>query len=97
PLAFLRLESFGPIQSAITTDLQVGRDRVESRTACTDAEPYCGIVAGFERSLENVKRLQKATFYALHKGSQGNEGGLMCQANIVPLRARSAILFDQAR
>jgi hypothetical protein len=99
PLAFLRLESFGPVQSAITTDLQIGRgrERVESRAACTEATPYCGIVAGFESSLENVKRLQKAAFYALHKSSQGRTGSLG-QANVVALRVPdSTLLFDQAR
>jgi hypothetical protein len=72
PLAFLRLEAFGPIQSAITTDLQVGRgaDSVRSRASCAEATPYGKIVAGFGEILEIVKRLQKAAFYALHRNPQ---------------------------
>ena len=94
PLAFLRLESFGPVQSAITTDLQIGRGRarVESRVACTDAASYAGIVAEFEHLLEIVKRLQKATFYALHKGREERT------SNVVSLRLPEAgVLFNEAR
>jgi hypothetical protein len=85
PLAFLRLESFGPVQSAITTDLQVGRgrERIERRSSCLDAEPYSGVVAGFETLLEMVKRLQKATFYALHKDAHGH-AALAGPGSIVP-------------
>lgn len=69
PLAFLRLETFGPIQSAITTDLQVGRgqERVAARTGCGTAVSYPETVANLTRILELIRRLQKATFYALHK------------------------------
>ncbi|MHB1203930.1 MAG: hypothetical protein ACYCZX_00060 [Rhodospirillaceae bacterium] len=96
PLAFLRLESFGPIQSAITTDLQIGRglDRVQSRVTCADAVSYGGIVAGFGGILEIVRRLQKAAFYALHTDSQRRAAG----ATVVPLRREDSIpCFDAAR
>ena len=101
PLAFLRLESFGPIQSAITTDLQVGRgrERVERRAACSEAEPYIAIVAGLERLLEMIKRLQKAAFYVLHRNAQGEE---LRASNVVALRgpepsASADEVFELAR
>jgi hypothetical protein len=97
PLAFLRLESFGPVQSAITTDLQVGRgrERVAARVACGDAAPYPAVVAQLEHLLDLVRRLQKAAFYALHKGS---EGLTKPRDNVVPLRAAEpTLLFEQAR
>ena len=101
PLAFLRLEAFGPVQSAITTDLQIGRgaDSVRARLTCADAAPYCKIVAGFGEILEIVRRLQKAAFYALHKNAQNTLPG----GNVVALPGPdsrewdSMILFDQAR
>jgi hypothetical protein len=96
PLAFLRLEAFGPVQSAITTDLQIGRgaERVQSRAACTDAETYAGIIARIEGILEIVRRLQTAVFYALHREHQV----AAVDINVVPLRGPDSILlFDAAR
>jgi hypothetical protein len=89
PHAFLRLESFGPVQAAITTDLQIGRrERVEERASCGDADTYGEIVTRLENILALVKRLHKAVFYALHKGSQET-------SNVVSLSA--ATVFEQAR
>ena len=67
PLAFLRLESFGPVQSAITTDLQVkrGAQSVRRRIACEDSESYVAKQAGFQTALAHVRNLQKAILYAL--------------------------------
>jgi hypothetical protein len=72
PLAFLRLETFGPIQSAITTDLQVGRgeERLVARLGCQDAVPYRETVAQLAYLLDFIRRLQKATFYALHRDAE---------------------------
>jgi hypothetical protein len=100
PLAFLRLESFGPVQSAITNDLQIGRgrDRVESRALCGDAEPYQNIIERFERITEIVARLQKAAFYVLHKASQGAQNDATDKATVVAKTAPDvAALFNQAR
>lgn len=92
PLAFLRLEAFGPIQSAITTDLQVGRGAasVVRRIACTDAQSYAAIVAQFAHLKELLGRLQKAAFYALHKRTSWT------QPQVVSL-VEPHVLFDQAR
>jgi hypothetical protein len=93
PLAFLRLESFGPIQSAITTDLQIGRrERIEDRAACTDASPYGEIATQFENILTLMKRLQKAAFYALHRSGQDKHAQA---GNVVNFSVGT--LFDQAR
>jgi len=91
PLAFLRLECFGPVQSAITTDLQVGRERVEERIGCSGVQSYGEIVTRLENILALVKRLQKAAFYALHRGSEGETR----PANVFSFPAGT--LFDQAR
>ncbi len=91
PLAFLRLEAFGPVQAAITTDLQIGRrERIEERASCGDADTYGEIITRLENLLALVRRLHKAVFYALHKGSQETP----C-TNVVPVSA--AMVFDQAR
>jgi hypothetical protein len=68
PLAFLRLESFGPVQTAITTDLQVkrGADSVQRRITCQDCETYEARRAVFDRVLAHVRELQKAAFHALN-------------------------------
>lgn len=92
PLAFLRLESFGPVQSAITTDLQIGRTRDGDRAACAEADSYDQIVTRLENILALVKRLQKAAFYALHRDCQGQ---LTRAANV--LSFSSGTVFDQAR
>ena len=92
PLAFLRLEAFGPVQSAITTDLQIGRgaDSVRLRASCGEATPYGKIVAGFGEILEIVRRLQKAAFYALHRNTQNTS------LNVIALRSPESA-FDLAR
>jgi hypothetical protein len=93
PLAFLRLEAFGPIQSAITTDLQIGRrERIEDRAGCAEAAPYGEIATRFENILTLLKRLQKAAFYALHRSGQDKHA----QAGKV-LNFSVGTLFDQAR
>lgn len=92
PLAFLRLESFGPIQSAITTDLQIGRERIDERSGCGDAASYGEIVTRLENILALLKRLQKAVFYALHKGGREQHAGT---AKVVSFSAGT--VFDQAR
>ena len=95
PLAFLRLEAFAPVQSAITTDLQVGRGmaRVKERVRCNDATPYAQIVATYETLLKIVLRLQKAAFYALHKGRQDTNEDAFAAADIAHLLADAAKTF----
>lgn len=93
PLAFLRLEAFGPVQSAITTDLQIGRhERIEGRTSCSDAASYGEIATRFENILLLLRRLQKAAFYALHTPVQETHAQV---GNAVAISAST--LFDQAR
>ncbi|MAN81478.1 MAG: hypothetical protein CMM77_00345 [Rhodospirillaceae bacterium] len=67
PRAFLRLESFAPIQSGITNDLQVkrGRDSVSRRIACTDAETYDQKRNQYAALLSHVRNLEKAVLHAL--------------------------------
>jgi len=68
PLAFLRLESFGGTQSAITTDLQVkrGADSIRRRITCADCEPYAEKQLAYSNVLSHVRQLQKATLHALY-------------------------------
>jgi hypothetical protein len=77
PLAFMRLESFGPVQAAITTDLQVkrGADSVKRRISCQDCEPYETRRAEFNRVLTHVRELQKAAFHALNSAKAQGAGG----------------------
>ena len=67
PLAFLRLEAFGPLQSGITTDLQVkrGKDSIRKRITCDDAVPYAEKEGQYHGSLDHITRLQKAVLHLL--------------------------------
>jgi len=89
PLAFLRLESFGPVQARITNDLQIGRGKesVRQRLTCRDAVPYAGLMQQFENILDHVKQLQKATYFALvSSGRQpGREDAQSPDGNVVSL------------
>lgn len=80
PLAFLRLEAFGPVQSAITTDLQIGRgpDSVAARARCDNVESYDEIVTRLGEIREILGRLQKAAFYALHSSDQEMTSNAFC-------------------
>lgn len=100
PLAFLRLEAFGPVQSAITTDLQVGRGQgsVRARAGCDNVESYGEIVARFGEIREILGRLQKAAFYALHSSAQETQRNTAPDSRIVSPRAPDpARLFEAAR
>lgn len=89
PLAFLRLEAFGPVQSAITTDLQVGRgeDSVAARAGCDNVESYGEIVTRFGEIRAILGRLQKAAFYALHSSSQESKENTAPDSRVVYLHA----------
>jgi hypothetical protein len=80
-LAFLRLESFGPIQAGITNDLQVkrGRASIEARITCGDASEYRDKVASFDAILDHVKQLQKAAYHVLtsQSGQSGQESNVV--------------------
>ncbi len=100
PLAFLRLESFGPVQSAITTDLQVkrGAQSVRRRIACEDCESYAAKQAGFQTALAHVRNLQKATLYALSQATESQTTDISPDGNVVSLHAGDPIsLFEAAR
>jgi hypothetical protein len=95
PLAFLRLESFGPIQSAITTDLQVKRGpaSVARRIACGDAQPYDAQGATYDRLRAHVETLQKAALHAVLTGGTG-EGRLAAVSAVADDGANDDRLTD---
>ena len=68
-LAFLRLESFAPIQTGITNDLQVkrGRESIEKRIMCTDAVPYIELRRTYAKIFDHVRTLQKAALHGILK------------------------------
>lgn len=65
--AFLRLESFAPIQAGITNDLRIGRGAgsVRARITCNDAAPYPEHDAGYERLADHLRTLQLATLHVV--------------------------------
>lgn len=69
PLAFLRLESFGPIQAGITNDLQVkrGQASVEKRITCADAETYDDRRGIYADLLAHIRALEKAALHGILK------------------------------
>ena len=90
PRAFLRLDSFGPTQSAITTDLQVkrGAQSVRLRISCEDCESYPTKQTGFEAALAHVRNLQKATLHALNNSNENS--------NVVALYPENVDIDDTA-
>jgi hypothetical protein len=67
PRAFLQLEIFGAVQTAITTDLQVkrGSDSLIKRLSCEDTMAYPDKCGQFETILAHVRQLQKASYFVL--------------------------------
>ncbi|SCA58268.1 hypothetical protein MTBPR1_90115 [Candidatus Terasakiella magnetica] len=67
PLAFLRYEIFGQVQSGITNDLQVGRPKasVEQRISCEGLLSYEERLLQCESILEHVKKLQASSLHVL--------------------------------
>lgn len=82
PLAFLRYEIFGQVQSAITTDLQVGRDvqTVRQRLECNDIETYDQRLRLFEDIQDHITELQASLLHAL---SPAPEQTAMGQSNVI--------------
>jgi hypothetical protein len=75
PHAFLRLDAFGPVQTAITTDLQVkrGAESVAARLTCKDVEPYLEKKERLNEILEHVRQLQKASLHAIYVGEAAED------------------------
>jgi len=69
PQAFLRLESFAPVQAGITNDQQMKRGEAswKSRLSCVDAVSYSDIEKAFNKHLEHVKRMQLACLHVIKK------------------------------
>jgi len=67
PLAFLRYEIFGQVQSGITNDLQVGRGTksVAHRITCADAETYDARKIKVQSLLQHTQDMSKATLHAI--------------------------------
>lgn len=74
PLAFLRLESFAPVQTAITNDLQIkrGQASVRQRLTCQEAASYSEKQETFDQILDHIHNLQKALYYVLSVEQEGN-------------------------
>lgn len=73
PLAFLRREVFGAVQSAITTDLQVrrGRSELADRLDCSEVESYDDWRGHMTALADHVRKLQLASLHALLSESDG--------------------------
>jgi len=67
PLAFLRYEIFGQVQSGITNDLQVGRgmESVLKRVSCDDVQSYDERLSQCEDILGHIKNLQASSLHVL--------------------------------
>jgi hypothetical protein len=92
PLSFLRYLSYGTVQAAITTALQFHPDQPppEGYVTCADAKNYLDHQDLYRHLLEHLGRMQRATYYALHRVSSGS--------NVAYLNTNSSNnLFDMAR
>jgi len=67
PLAFLRYEVFGQVQSGITNDLQVGRGKesIQKRVSCEDVMSYEDRLIQCGEILQHVKNLQATSLHVL--------------------------------
>jgi hypothetical protein len=95
PLSFLRYLSYGAVQAAITTALQFHPNQrpPEGHVSCANAESYLDHQDLYRHLLEHLGRMQRATYYALHRASSGSSAN-----QLVSLDAnRSNHLFDMAR
>jgi hypothetical protein len=65
--AFLRLESFSPIQGIISNGIRFGRKKTELKTAisCDKAKSYNHILENFRDILLHIEQLQLAVIYLL--------------------------------
>ena len=74
PIAFLRTETFGAVQSGITNDLQIkrGAQSIKNRITCKDATSYDEIMEVFEDIFEHVKKLELASLHAISKRMEYN-------------------------
>ncbi len=72
PMAFLRYEIFGQVQSGITNDLQVGRGKasVEKRVSCEDVLAYEDRLQECENIRDHVKALQASTLHILSQDTR---------------------------
>ena len=73
--AFLRLESFAPVQSAIGNDLRMGRGEasIARRLDLNDAPTYREKQRQFEQLLNHVKSLMQATLHVVGSGDSSVE------------------------
>ena len=72
PLAFLRREIFGGVQSSISNDLRLGRegDALRSRLDCSEAESYAKRRRRLEALEQRLRSLQLASLHALLSGTR---------------------------
>ncbi len=84
PLAFIRYEIFGQVQSGITNDLQVGRgqDSVRQRIACDDVQTY---EARQEQCRDILQHLENLQASCLHILAQQEEQEAVMPENVVSL------------
>ena len=74
PQAFLRLECFSPIQSAITNDLQMkrGTERINERLSCDDAISYDMKIQVYEDIAGHLRSLQLAVWHVISGSERPN-------------------------
>jgi len=75
PLTWARLESFAPVQSAISNDLRVGRPvaTVRARLDCTAARTYTDVIADHAPLLDKLRQVRLACLHALMEEDAGND------------------------
>ena len=74
PQAFLRLECFSPIQSAITNDLQMkrGTERINERLSCDDAISYNNKIQVYKDIAGHLRSLQLAVWHVISGSERPN-------------------------
>jgi len=100
PRAFLQLEAFGPVQTAITTDLQVkrGAESLRKRLSCNESMAYPDKFEQIKTILGHVRQLQKASYFVL-AGLDAHDQDLVDRGdNVVSFGTQNPeSLFENAR
>jgi hypothetical protein len=75
PLAFIRYEIFGQVQSGITNDLQVGRgqESIKRRISCEEVPSYQARLQESLDILNHIKQLQASTLHVLAQATDSEK------------------------
>jgi len=99
PLATLRLLSFHPIQSALSTELKTGQARIPTaqRVHCTEAVAYAELLAGIDETERRMKDWMTMALALVARGSDDAKLADIRAAGDALLKGRRGAAFGRDR